>query len=93
MSKKIIIFGEINKKLLLPIFLALGQTIINIINEYYPEETHNFVLNLYPISLGQILIKILLFIIFFQNFEFFKHSFSLICKKKIFWRFFGSNES
>ena len=67
MSKKIIIFGEINKKLLLPIFLALGQTIINIINEYYPEETHNFVLNLYPISLGQILIKILPYLLRISN--------------------------
>jgi len=56
MSKKIIISDELNKKILIPLFLSLGQVIINVFNEYYPEEYPNFILDLYSISIGQIAI-------------------------------------
>ena len=55
-SKKIFISGELNKKILIPLFLSLGQVLINIFNEYYPEDSPNFILDLYSISIGQIAI-------------------------------------
>ena len=67
MSESIIIFGEINKKLLLPVFLTLGKIILDIFNEYYPEEANNFVLDLYSISLGQIAIIFLPYILHIHN--------------------------
>ena len=48
--------GELNKKIIVPLFLSLGQVLINIFNEYYPEDSPNFILDLYSISIGQIAI-------------------------------------
>jgi hypothetical protein len=36
MAEKIIIFGQLNKKFLLPFLLALAQMILIIVNKYYP---------------------------------------------------------
>ncbi len=59
MSKSIIIFGGINKKLLLPFFLSLAQIILVIINENYPEKENNLVLQMYMLALGEMSIKLL----------------------------------
>ena len=66
MCKKII-FGDINKKLLLPVLVAIGQVIINIFNKYYPEKESNFVLQLYSVSLGQIAIIFVPYILRIHN--------------------------
>ena len=58
MSKSIIIFGGINKKLLLPFFLSLAQIILVIINENYPEKENNLVLQMYMLALGEMSIKL-----------------------------------
>jgi hypothetical protein len=59
MSKSIIIFGGINKKLLLPFFLSLAQIVLVIINENYPEKENNLVLQMYMLALGEMSIKLL----------------------------------
>ena len=41
MSKKIIIFGELNIKLLLPFGLAATQIILKVIGQLFPEEDVN----------------------------------------------------
>ena len=38
MVKKFIIFGEVNKKYLLPFLLAIVQIVNEMVNRYYPEE-------------------------------------------------------
>ena len=48
-------------------FLTLGKIILDIFNEYYPEEANNFVLDLYSISLGQIAIIFLPYILHIHN--------------------------
>ena len=56
MSKSIIIFGSLNKKLLLPFFLALAQILFIIVSRFYPEKISNAVLQHYSLSIGEICI-------------------------------------
>ena len=59
MSGSIIRFGQINKKILLPIFLAILQMVFIIVNRYFKEEHNNLVFQMYAVSFGQMLIKFL----------------------------------
>ena len=59
MSKSPIIFGRINKRLLLPVFLSLTQIILQIVNNFYFPENKDIVSSLYSLALGQIIIKFL----------------------------------
>ena len=52
MVKKFIIFGEVNKKYLLPFLLAIVQIVNEMVNRYYPEEKKNTVLDIYFTSFG-----------------------------------------
>ena len=52
MVKKFITLGEINKKHLLPLFLAIYQIINKFFNKYYPEKKGNVILTIYSKSLG-----------------------------------------
>ena len=63
MAEKIIIFGQLNKKFLLPFLLALAQMILIIVNKYYPEEKKNLVFQQYEISLGEMSIIFLPYIL------------------------------
>ena len=69
MAKKIIIFGHLNKKFLLPFLLALAQMILIIVNKYYPETKQNLVLQDYTVSFGEMSIIFLLYILKFSNKE------------------------
>ena len=59
MSKSIIIFGVINKKLLLPFFLAATEIIYLVFNKYYPVHAENLILQIYGLSLAEMSIKFL----------------------------------
>ena len=63
MAEKIIIFGQLNKKFLLPFLLALAQMILIIVNKYYPEEKKNLVFQQYEVSLGEMSIIFLPYIL------------------------------
>ena len=52
MSKKFIIFGELSKKHLLPLFLALSYLAYLLINRFYPIYVKNNVMDLYCNSFG-----------------------------------------
>ena len=52
MVKKFIIFGEVNKKYLLPFLLAIVQIVNEMVNRYYPEEKKNTILDIYFTSFG-----------------------------------------
>ena len=69
MAKKIIIFGHLNKKFLLPFLLALAQMILIIVNKYYPETKQNLVLQDYTVSFGEMSIIFLPYILKFSNKE------------------------
>ena len=62
-----IIFGKINKKLLLPFILALVQIAYNIFNEYYPEKKSSDFFPIYSMALGQISLKLFPFILKISN--------------------------
>ena len=62
MVKKIIILGELNKKHLLPFFLAVYQIVKKIFNKYYPEKIGNSVFSTYATSLGMLSIIFLPYI-------------------------------
>jgi len=95
MAEKIIIFGQLNKKFLLPFLLALAQMILIIVNKYYPEEKKNLVFQQYEVSLGEMSIIFLPYILKISSKEipkekeikkknvyiilFYAFSFSLIC--------------
>ena len=57
MTKSPIIFGRINKRILLPFFLSLTQIIHLIFSKYYPENKNDIILQLLSLALGQIIIK------------------------------------
>ena len=57
MSRSIIIFGQLNKRFILPFLLALAQIILVIVNNFYTEKRNNIIIQDYTISLGQISIK------------------------------------
>jgi len=67
MSRKIIRFGELSKKLFLPFIMAIGQVLVNINNRFYPEETHAMVPELFAIAFGAMGIKLVPFIIKVSN--------------------------
>ena len=68
MKKCCIIIGEleINKKFLIPIFLSLIQTIIAIIELFYPEKSKNHIFESTTIGLGELAIIIIPHIKFFS---------------------------
>ena len=63
MSKCFIIFGQINKKLLLPLFLIITQVLYILINELAFKEQKNSILELFMFSFGQISIRFIPYII------------------------------
>ena len=52
MSKKFIILGELSRKHLLPLFLALSYLAYLLINRFYPIYVKNNIMDLYSNSLG-----------------------------------------
>ena len=58
-SKSPIIFGRINKRLLLPVLLSITQIILLIVNNCFEPDKIDLVSSLYSLSLGQIIIKFL----------------------------------
>ena len=64
-----IIFGRINKKLILPVLLSITQIIFLIFNKYYPKTTYNIIFQLYCLSLGQLMIRFLPCILKIKNDE------------------------
>ena len=68
-SKCPIIFGRINKRLLLPVFLSITQIILLIVNNYFEPDKKDIVSSLYSLSLGQIIIKFLPCILKISNDE------------------------
>ena len=59
MSKKIIIFGELNIRLLLPFGLAATQIMLKVIGQLFPKEDINVILELYSTGFGQIAIRLM----------------------------------
>ena len=59
MPESIIKFGKISKKILLPIFLAIFQVTFIITNRYFKEEHSNVIFQMYSLSIGILLIKVL----------------------------------
>ena len=57
MTKSPIIFGRINKRILLPFFVSLTQIIHLIFSKYYPENKNDIILQQLSLALGQIIIK------------------------------------
>ncbi len=51
---KIIIFGELSKKHILPLSLAIYQVLNKIFNTYYPQEASNSNIEMYSIALGML---------------------------------------
>ena len=85
MAKKIIIFGEFDKKLILPFCLAFTHILLNILYKYYPENTHSIISDMLPYSFGFIGIRLIPIILRFSpdNKEEIKFS-----KKQIFLHYF-----
>ena len=69
MAKCPIIFGRINKRLLLPVFLSITQIILLIVNNFYYPENKDIVSSTYSLALGQIIIKFLPCILKISNDE------------------------
>ena len=69
MSKSPIIFGALNKKILLPFFLTLGQIVYKLFIKYYPEPKYDLVAHFYMQSLGEMLIKFVPYIFKFDKEE------------------------
>ena len=67
MSKCPIILGAINKKLFLSLFLALGQVAMILIYAFYPKKDNNVVVQLYVLSIGEMLIKTFPYILKFSD--------------------------
>ena len=67
MGLKLIILGELNKKHLLPVFLALSQVCIQLMNIYYPESKRNLVLEIYTTSLAIISVRLIPYIFKFWD--------------------------
>ena len=66
--KSLILFGPLNKKLLIPFLLALNQILYNIFELYYPGKT-NQIFESYSTSIGHMLILIIPHIKFFSTKE------------------------
>lgn len=69
MAKFPIIFGSLNKKLFLSLFLALGQVALILIYAYYPKQDNNVVVQLYMLSIGEMLIKLFPYVLNFADIE------------------------
>ena len=69
MAKSPIIFGRINKRLLLPVFLSITQIILLIVNNFYYPGKKDIVSSTYSLALGQIIIKFLPCILKISNDE------------------------
>ena len=59
MVKKILVLGDINKILLLPVFLAVSQIIYNIHTVKFPEPRSNQILETFSTCIGRIMILII----------------------------------
>ena len=51
---KIIIFGELSKKHILPLSLAIYQVLNKIFNTFYPQKASNSNIEMYAIALGML---------------------------------------
>ena len=69
MSKCPIIFGTLNKRHFLSLFLALGQIALILIYQLYPLKENNVVVQLYLVSIGEMLIKTFPCILKISNIE------------------------
>ena len=69
MVKSPIIFGRINKRLLIPTFLSLTQIALQIVNNLYFPKKKDIVSSLYSLSIGQIIIRFLPCILKISNDE------------------------
>ena len=63
MSRSIIIFGQLNKRYILPFLLTLTQIILIIVNNFFPKKETNIVFHDYTIALGQMSIKFVPYIL------------------------------
>ena len=59
MSNKIIIFGELNLKLLLPFGLSAFQIILKVITQLFPEDSTNMILEMYSTAFGEMSIRLM----------------------------------
>ena len=59
MYGKLISFGEVNKKLLLPFLLALADIIFIILNKYLTDNENNSIINYYSLAIGQLAIRLI----------------------------------
>ena len=59
MVKKILILGDINKKLLIPVLLAVSQILYNIHNVKFPEKVSNQVVETYTMCIAKFLTLII----------------------------------
>ena len=59
MSNKIIIFGELNMKLLLPFGLAALQIILKVITQLFPKDGVNMVLEMYSTAFGEMSVRLM----------------------------------
>ena len=82
MSKCFITFGTINKKLLLPFLLAVTEIIYIVFNKYYPYPQENLILQVYGMTLAEMSIKILPYILKIKDAEESKQKEQLIKKRK-----------
>ena len=59
MSNKIIIFGKLNMKLLLPFGLAVLQIILKVITQLFPKDGVNMVLEMYSTAFGEMSVRLM----------------------------------
>jgi hypothetical protein len=67
MSKCPFILGTLNKKLFLSLFLAVLQVAMILIYEFYPKKQNNVVIQLFVLSIGEMLIKTFPYILKFSD--------------------------
>ena len=63
MLKDLILIGTLNKKFLLPLILIIAQFVFVVFNKYYKEPISNLAIQLYMMSLGQMSVKLIPFIL------------------------------
>ncbi len=57
--KKFIIFGDLNKKYLLPFGLSFFQILLKVISDIFPKEGINVVLEMYSTSFGELSVRLI----------------------------------
>jgi hypothetical protein len=67
MTKCPFILGTINKKLFLSLFLAILQVAMILIYRFYPKKENNLVVQLFVLSIGEMLIKTFPYILKFSD--------------------------